>query len=112
MIKFMGLLYKKPGISDEEFRKHWKEIHAPLVVKLPFGLVKYKQNHLLRLPGVKYEDDGLLGIVEAWHDSLESHEKFAAWRKTKEAEQFLKDEDLFSDRSRLAIYRVEEHTIL
>ena len=51
MIKSVGLIFQKPGISDEEFRKHWRQIHAPLVAKLPFGVVKYKQDHLARIPG-------------------------------------------------------------
>ena len=112
MIKFLAILYKKPGISDEEFFKHWREIHAPLVAKLPFGVVKYKQDHLVKIPGIKYEDKDLLGIAEVWHDSIESFEKFVAWRETSDAKYFVDDENSFIDMSRIKHYRVEEHTIV
>jgi len=35
MIKSFGLLPKKPGLSDEQFHRHWREIHAPLALRLP-----------------------------------------------------------------------------
>ena len=30
MIKGFALIPKKAGISDEQFHKHWEEVHAPL----------------------------------------------------------------------------------
>ena len=29
MITRMGLLQKKPGLSDAEFRAHWRDVHGP-----------------------------------------------------------------------------------
>ena len=39
MFKAMILLKRKEGLSFEEFKRHWLEVHAPLVCQLP-GLRK------------------------------------------------------------------------
>ncbi|WP_413657961.1 EthD domain-containing protein [Paraburkholderia phenoliruptrix] len=41
----MGLLYKKPDWSTEDFRAHWLNRHGPLVRNAP-GLSQYWQNHV------------------------------------------------------------------
>jgi hypothetical protein len=49
----LGFFKKKEGISDEEFVKHWKEVHGAIV--LPFlkkhGALYYSQvsNHTFHL---------------------------------------------------------------
>lgn len=35
MVKVIYLLYRRDGISREEFARHWTEVHAPLAAKLP-----------------------------------------------------------------------------
>ena len=40
MIKRASLLGRKPGISHEEFVKHWEEIHAPMARACP-GISRY-----------------------------------------------------------------------
>src|SRR5438309_1987444 len=32
MIKSLGLLRKKPGLSDGQFHRHWRDMPAPLIV--------------------------------------------------------------------------------
>jgi uncharacterized protein (TIGR02118 family) len=109
MFKAISILYKKPGISSEEYYKYWKEKHAPLVVRLVPGLRKYTQNHVVSIPGVKYEADG---FAEVWFDHLEAYKKFLDWRQSDEAKELLDDEDKFLDRSRIVRYAIEEHVIL
>ena len=65
MIKLIATIYKKPGLSDEEFYKYWKEKHGPLVSKIVPGLRRYVQNHLIKIPGHEYEAEG---FVESWWD--------------------------------------------
>ena len=67
MIKLMALLFKKPGLTDEEFKSYWKGKHGALAGKIIPELRKYTQNHFLKLPGLKYEGDG---FVELWFDDL------------------------------------------
>src|SRR5207249_10239115 len=40
LIKRASLLQRKPGISHEEFVKHWVEIHAPMARACP-GIDRY-----------------------------------------------------------------------
>ncbi|MGA2468983.1 MAG: EthD domain-containing protein [Thermodesulfobacteriota bacterium] len=109
MIKIIALIFKKPDLSDEGFSRYWKEKHGPLAAKVIPGLRKYTQSHLLKLPGLKYEGDGL---VELWFDDLEGVKKYLAWRQSDAARPLLDDEDKFIDRSKSVRYAVEEHVII
>jgi len=109
MIKLMALLFKKPGLTDEEFQRYWKEKHGALVKKIIPGLRKYTQNHFLKLPGLKYEGDG---FVELWFDDLETVKKYLAWRQTDGGRVLLDDEDKFVDRSKTVRYVVEEYFVI
>ncbi len=83
MIKLMALLFKKPGLTDEEFTNYWKGKHGALAGKIIPELRKYTQNHFLKLPGLKYEGDG---FAELWFDDLEALKKYLAWRQTAAAQ--------------------------
>ncbi len=109
MLKLIALISRKSGLSDEEFYKYWKEKHGPLAAKTIPGLRKYIQNHLVRLPGIKYDGDG---FVELWFENLEAYEKFLTWRQSDGAKVLQDDEDKFMDRSKLVRYVVEEHIII
>lgn len=108
MTKVIALIKRKPGLTDEEFYRYWKEKHGPLAAKVIPGLTKYIQNHPVRLPGVEYEWDG---FVENWFDSLEAYQRMMTWRESDEARVLIDDEDRFVERSKLDIYLVEEHII-
>jgi hypothetical protein len=30
MVKFIGCMKRKPGMTSEEFHRYWKDVHAPL----------------------------------------------------------------------------------
>ena len=44
MVKCFALLTKKSGMSDEQFHRHWREVHAPLALRIP-SLRRYVQSH-------------------------------------------------------------------
>jgi uncharacterized protein (TIGR02118 family) len=73
MVKCFVALRRKKGMSEEDFRSHWKNIHAPLVAKLP-GIVKYTQHHVTSIPRQEYDntDEPIDGIVETWWESQEA----------------------------------------
>ena len=66
MIKTVTLLTRRPDLSREEFLRHWKQIHAPLVLALP-GVRRYVQCRPLETAGGEPPYDG---IAEVWYDSL------------------------------------------
>lgn len=41
-----GVFSRRPGLSDQQFRDHWINVHGALAKKLP-GLGTYRQNHIL-----------------------------------------------------------------
>ena len=71
MIKRISLLYKKDGMSVEEFRAHWRNVHAPIASRMP-ELRSYVQQDVvteLGLLGAGMAVDELPdGIAELTYD--------------------------------------------
>jgi uncharacterized protein (TIGR02118 family) len=107
MIKSLTFLKKKPGMTQEEFLRYWKEKHGPLAAKVVPGLRKYVQSH--PVPGFESDIDG---IVELWWDSPESFRFFLSWRQTEEAKVLKEDEEQFVDTSQWVRFVAEEHLIV
>lgn len=96
MIVRMGLLQKRVGLEQPEFRKHWRETHGPLAAKLP-GLRRYHQNHVVdrEQRGITYARGAwdFDGFSELWFDDLPSMQMaFAAEKQVN---------DLAEDEARL-----------
>jgi uncharacterized protein (TIGR02118 family) len=74
MIIRIGFYKRKPGITREEFSRHWREVHGPIIrdnPELARHFVRYVQHHLRpsTLPGVfPLEYDG---FSEVWHEDEE-----------------------------------------
>jgi uncharacterized protein (TIGR02118 family) len=106
MLKFMVVLYRRPDLTPQQFRRHLEEIHAPLARNLP-GLKHYKQNHAVADPG--RPDPGWDAIIELYFDSRESMD--AAWASPQGAASDA-DLPLFADLTRTTWSVVEEITLL
>jgi len=105
MIKSISLLVRKPGMTHEQFMKHWVEIHAPLALKVP-GLRRYVQSHIVedrKRPDVPPLDVEIDGIAELWYDDRESLARALA---SPEGKALYADGALFIGRIRT--YTVEE----
>jgi uncharacterized protein (TIGR02118 family) len=74
MIVRMGLLTRKQGLSHEDFRDHWRNVHGPLVASLP-GLRRYHQNHVVDSRQLAIDHArgnwAIDGISELWFDSID-----------------------------------------
>lgn len=109
MIKVIGLLRRKPGISREEFLRHWKDHHGALAMRIPeFArhVRKYVQVHAVKPPELdareRYQQAALPmeydGAVEMWFDSPEEMQKaFAALSDPVACKELREDEDRFID---------------
>ena len=69
MVKVIVLLHRRPGMSREEFRRYWRETHAPLILGLP-GLRRLVLNYAL--PTGPNEAPACDGISEDWFESAEA----------------------------------------
>ena len=106
MLKFMVVLYRRPELTHEEFRRHLQEIHGPLARNLP-GLRKYQQNFVVADP--HRNSPGWDAIVELYFDDWAAMD--AAWNSPQGAAS---DADLpaFVDLNRTTWSVVEEVTVL
>lgn len=105
MLKFIVVIYKRPDLTQEQFRRHLQQIHAPLAANLP-GLRKYIQNFVCDDPKRK---PGWDAVVELYFDSWVSME--AAWASPQGAAS---DADLpaFADLTRTTWSAVDEIIVL
>jgi uncharacterized protein (TIGR02118 family) len=91
MTKVIVLLSKKEGMSSDDFRRHWLEVHGPIAQRLP-GLKHYVQNHPAG------EDPTVDGIAELWFDSpADMQAAFTsevAAEATRDAPNFLSDQQV------------------
>ena len=109
MIKSVGLLTRKEGLSHEDFVKHWFEIHAPLAHAVP-GVRRYVQSHMVEeqtrpdIPSDRFRIDG---IAELWYDDRAAMERANA---SPEAKRLHADGALFI--GRIKSFVVEEKVII
>jgi uncharacterized protein (TIGR02118 family) len=105
MLKFMVVIYKRPDLTPEQFRRHLQEIHGPLAKNLP-GLRKYVQNFVRADPK---RTPGWEAVVELYFDNWSSME--AAWASPQGTAS---DADLpiFADLNRTTWSAVDEVTVL
>jgi uncharacterized protein (TIGR02118 family) len=109
MIKSVGLLTRRPGLTREEFMRHWVEVHAPLAHAVP-GVRRYVQNHILAerhradIPTIELEIDG---IAELWYDDRAAMERANA---SPEAKRLHDDGALFI--GRIKSFVIEEKVII
>jgi uncharacterized protein (TIGR02118 family) len=71
MIKLLGAINRKQGISPAEFQAYWHDVHAPMIAAVP-GLLRYVQSHAI-LEAYDAYPQAYDGIAEAWFEDM------AAW---------------------------------
>ena len=84
-IKRASLLARKPGISHEEFVKHWVEIHAPMARACP-GIGRYTLtiiNSSSTRKDVAPFDIQVDGIAELWFKDKASFDAYSSSPATK-----------------------------
>jgi uncharacterized protein (TIGR02118 family) len=105
MVKFFFILRRKPGLSAEEFHRYWKNVHGPIVSRLP-GLVRYVQHHVESVARPEYaQDDAPIdGIVETWWESPEALQRV---RGSPELQAVVEDEPNFMGHSNHFVHTLQ-----
>lgn len=107
MIKLVYCITKKPGLTDDDFFRYWKNVHGPIGARIP-QLRKLVQSLRVIVPGDKYEPD-YEGMAELWFDSVEA---LLAARQSEQWKVSSEDEINFVDHSKVAYFISEELVIL
>ena len=90
MIKIVIFFKRKPGMSVEDFQKHWRTTHADIIVKLP-GIRRYKQSHVIASAYRKGEPV-YDAVAESYFDSTQAMKELS---KSPEYAAVLADEPNF-----------------
>ena len=104
MIKLIATLHRKPGMSREDFLRHWREVHVPLVAALPH-LKGYVINTSVEFMADAHPFDG---VAELWYEDRESLEKSLASPQRNASRA---DLAAFTDVGKLTISIVDEQRI-
>ena len=108
MVKAMTLTKRKPGLSREEFIRHYEEVHVPLGLKYFPTMKRYVRNYVITPPGPKELDFDC--ITEYWYDSMDDLQAAVRfWQSELEGAQVIRDDELsFRDESKTVWFLVEE----
>ena len=68
MVKSIVFLKRRSDMTQEEFHNYWREVHAPIVLKLP-GIRRYVQNRAVKIGDREPPYDG---VAEVWFEDFES----------------------------------------
>ena len=105
MLKAMVLLPRRQGMSREDFERHLRETHAPLVAKLP-GLRRLVLN--LVLPDPNGPPPAWDAIAEDWFDGPEALQAALA---SPEGQAVTADAPNFLDMTRFQFLVVQEDDV-
>ena len=106
MVKAMFFLFRRPGMSAEEFQSYHHETHVPIVSKVA-AVRRYVVNHTAINPaGAENACDA---VTELWFDSMES---FQAAVETPEGAAVFADQPNFLDMTRTHPLFMDEKTIV
>ena len=75
MLKFVVVLYRKPGLTAGQFAQNLRHEHGPLAERIP-GLRRYVQNHVVA--DATRAHPGWDAVVELYWDDWAAME--AAWK--------------------------------
>jgi uncharacterized protein (TIGR02118 family) len=107
MVKLVYCICRKQGLSRDEFRRYWAEVHGPIGARIP-GLRKLVQSYAVPVSGDARPSD-FDGMAELWFDDIWA---LARARLSPEWQVSTADEAHFIDPARCASFVSEERQIL
>ena len=75
-VRTMYVLSRRPGMSFDEFRTHWRDVHMPLAAQVP-GIVKYVRRVVVpdgdgEAPDNEYGIDGFAALDSECVEAMEA----------------------------------------
>jgi uncharacterized protein (TIGR02118 family) len=111
MVKAIALLKRKPGLSPEQFRNHYEEVHAPLAKRLFPFIRKYVRNYVTTAPFSSAGREPKFDcITEEWFDNMEAFQTMMDIYASETGRPIREDEKELFDMTRLQYLFVEEVT--
>jgi len=107
LIKGVYQLKKRDGMTVEEFRKYWIEVHGDLGSKLP-GLRRYVQSHLID-EAYLYARPHFDGVAQLWFDSVDA---MRAAFDSPQGKALAADGPKFTDMAALRMFVAQEHLVI
>ncbi|MBM4445192.1 MAG: EthD family reductase [Chloroflexi bacterium] len=112
MVKAVALLRRKPGLSLEEFRRHYEEVHAPLAKRLFPFMRKYMRNYVTAAPfSPAGQEPRFDCITEEWFDDMEAVRTMMDIYASETGRPIREDEKALFDMAKLEYFFVEEVTL-
>jgi uncharacterized protein (TIGR02118 family) len=109
MVKAIALLKRRPGLSSEQFRQHYEEVHAPLAKRVFPFIKKYVRNYVTTMPFSSGDKEPEFDCVtEEWFDNMEGFHTMLDIYMKEPGRAIREDEKEFLDRSRVVYLIVEE----
>jgi uncharacterized protein (TIGR02118 family) len=106
MVKIVIFFKRKPGMSVEDFQRHWRTTHADIIVKLP-GIKRYKQSHVLPSAYRKGEP-AYDAVAESYFESTQAMKELSG---TPAYAAVLADEPNFIDRASMGSIITDEYVV-
>ena len=109
MVKAIALLKRKPGLSLEQFRKHYEEVHAPLAKRLFPFIRRYVRNYVTTMPFSSGNKEPKFDcITEEWFDNTEGFQTMMDIYVSETGRPIREDEKELFDMTRVVYLFVEE----
>jgi uncharacterized protein (TIGR02118 family) len=121
MLKLTFCLHRLPRLSREEFQRHWRETHGPLVRRhaAALGIARYVQVHAghddlgAALRASRGAPEPYDGVAELWWRDRAAFEAALATPEAQRAgAELLADEKRFIDLARSPLWIGEEHEVI
>jgi len=113
VVVMFALLRRREGLSREEFVRHWREVHGPLIAGNPDlsrHIVRYEQ-HVRHRPDALSGTDDVDGVAVQWFESIDDFAGFIA--EPDYAELVAPDERRFIDMDRIEFLITDEpHVVI
>ena len=104
MVKIVTLWNLRPGVTQEEFEKHYLEVHVPLVKKLP----ELKKYTVSKIRASKNQKAPYYRMAEVYWEDVEAIRRMA---NSPEIAKVTRDEGFYSKVTDLVEFVCEEQEI-